>query len=266
MSTHTADCCTGATETLDILDDASLAKLHIAPVPAEPTSKRRRIARESKSSDFIDGEFLRGRIPLAWLARACRLPGQSSLVALAIWFLVGLRGRKDNLNLTSATMRRFNADRFLKTRALKSLEKVGLIKVERNERRNPVVTILDDDDPGEFLRGPIPLAWLSRACALPGHTVSVALAVWFLAGLRDRKTNLKLTTATVERFNIDRSLKTRALKALEGAGLIKVERNGRKNPIVTILDVAKASAGKVLAQPQSPGPSMPPPLSDQAHA
>jgi len=93
---------------------------------------------------------------------------------------------------------------------------------------------------GEFLRGPVPLAWLGRACALPGGKVlGTALAIWFLAGLRRCKDHLKLTNAILRRFAVvERTAKYRSLRALEEAGLIQVEREGGKNPIVTILDVA----------------------------
>src|SRR5437588_346682 len=86
---------------------------------------------------------------------------------------------------------------------------------------------------GEFLRGPIPRSWLSRACALPGKATATALAIWFLSGLRGRTDNLKLTSGILARFHVDRSAKSRALKALEEAGLISVKREARKNPVVT---------------------------------
>jgi hypothetical protein len=70
--------------------------------------------------------------------------------------------------------------------------------------------------------------------------LAVALAIWFLAGLRNRQNDLKLTTAALKRFGVtDRSTKSRALDALEGAGLVHVERQPGKNPIVTILPTDK---------------------------
>jgi DNA-binding transcriptional ArsR family regulator len=68
--------------------------------------------------------------------------------------------------------------------------------------------------------------------------LATALAIWFLSGLRHGGTDgLRLTAATLKPFQVDRSAKSRALKALEGAGLIRVQRRDRKNPVVTILDV-----------------------------
>jgi hypothetical protein len=91
-----------------------------------------------------------------------------------------------------------------------------------------------------FLKGPIPLPWMTKACGLPGQkSLAVALAIWWVAGLRKRRDHLLITSASLEHFGVrDRSAKYRALAALEGAGLIHVLRQTRKNPSVSILDVA----------------------------
>ena len=90
---------------------------------------------------------------------------------------------------------------------------------------------------GEFLKGPIPLPWLTAASKLSGKApIAVALAIWFQVGRR-RSKEVRLTSAVIERFGIDRKAKYRGLSALEQAGLIKVRRELRRNPVVTILDV-----------------------------
>jgi hypothetical protein len=87
-----------------------------------------------------------------------------------------------------------------------------------------------------FLRGPIPFDWLSRAAALPGRSLQVAIAVWFLAGLK--KTNVvPISNITSLQFGLDRNAKYRALEWLEDANLIAVERRAGQAPIVTILEV-----------------------------
>ncbi len=89
---------------------------------------------------------------------------------------------------------------------------------------------------GEFLKGPIPLPWLSSAAKLRGKApLSVALAVWFEAGRR-RSNEVHLTTAILNRFSVSRKAKYTALNALEKAGLIRVRRQPWKNPIVTIIN------------------------------
>lgn len=90
---------------------------------------------------------------------------------------------------------------------------------------------------GEFLKGPIPLLWLTAASKLSGKSpLAVGLALWFEAGRR-RSLTVTLTTAILARFGVqDRKAKYRGLRALEEAGLIGVLRVPRRNPLVTIFD------------------------------
>ncbi len=89
---------------------------------------------------------------------------------------------------------------------------------------------------GEFIKGPIPLAWLSAAARLPGKApLAVGLAIWFEAGRR-RSNEFILTTAILNRFGVHRKAKYKALSELEHARLIRVYRKPRRNPVVTILD------------------------------
>lgn len=90
---------------------------------------------------------------------------------------------------------------------------------------------------GEFLKGPIPLPWLTAVTRLSGKApLAVALAVCFEAGRR-KSNEVKLTTAILRRFSVNRKAKYNALKSLEKAGLVRVRREPRRNPVVTILDV-----------------------------
>ena len=94
----------------------------------------------------ICGEFLKGPIPLAWLSAAAGIRGKSALaVGLALWFEAG-RKRCHEVRLTSAILRRFGVCRKSKYAGLDSLEKAGLIAVNRQPRKNPVVTIQQRDD------------------------------------------------------------------------------------------------------------------------
>src|SRR5262249_47178588 len=95
---------------------------------------------------------------------------------------------------------------------------------------------------GGFLKGPIPLAWLSVACSLGSKAaISVSLAIWFEAGRR-KSDLVKLTSAILERFHVNRKAKYRGLALLEEAGLIAVYRQPRKNPEVTILATEGSSS------------------------
>jgi hypothetical protein len=93
-----------------------------------------------------------------------------------------------------------------------------------------------------FIQGPLPLPWFRRVFALRGQKVLVvALVIWLLAGLRKRRSNLKLSTKSLQEYGINRDAKYKSLKKLEQAGLIRVERRGTRNPIVTILEVGEDS-------------------------
>jgi hypothetical protein len=87
-----------------------------------------------------------------------------------------------------------------------------------------------------FLKGPIPLPWLSRAAQLPGKSLHVSIAVWFLAGLTRNRT-VQLSSRVSMTFGVDRHAKYRALRWLEEARLIKVIHRPGCSPRVTLLEV-----------------------------
>ena len=89
---------------------------------------------------------------------------------------------------------------------------------------------------GEFLKGPIPLSWLTLAAEMPATTLAVAIALMFEVGRR-RSQQIILTTAILTRFGVNRKAKYRALDRLEKSKLISVIRRPRKNPLVTVLPV-----------------------------
>jgi DNA-binding transcriptional ArsR family regulator len=86
-----------------------------------------------------------------------------------------------------------------------------------------------------FLKGPIPWQWIIRASQLPGKAFVVGLCLWRLKGAM-KKDTIKLSNAELEPFGIDRAAKSRALSALEKAGLITVERSRGRWPVVTLLE------------------------------
>jgi hypothetical protein len=87
---------------------------------------------------------------------------------------------------------------------------------------------------GNFLKGPIPIAWLMKASALPGKAFHIGIVLWYVCGLRKDKTII-LANGLLEQFHISRQAKYRCLKALDGAGLITFEGRKDRNPRVTIL-------------------------------
>jgi hypothetical protein len=89
-----------------------------------------------------------------------------------------------------------------------------------------------------FIRGPIPLAWLNAAAKLPGKTLNVGLAIWWLAGM-SKTTAFKLTGKSLNQLGVSRDAASDALKRLEGNGLILVKRSPGQRPTVQILPVAQ---------------------------
>lgn len=88
----------------------------------------------------------------------------------------------------------------------------------------------------KFLKGPIPLDWLSTAARLPGKSLHVAIAIWFTASLAKSAT-VSLSNIAGLPFGLDRNAKYRALQWLEEAGLISVERKLGRAPVVTLLEL-----------------------------
>jgi hypothetical protein len=86
---------------------------------------------------------------------------------------------------------------------------------------------------GYFLKGPIPLAWLSRAAIQPGRALHVGVLLWFLAGLM-RSREVPLLPSWLHRFGLNRFAAYRGLTALEKAGLVTVKRQRGRAPLVTL--------------------------------
>jgi hypothetical protein len=87
----------------------------------------------------------------------------------------------------------------------------------------------------KFLKGPIPLSWLTTAATQPGKAIQVGLALWFLAGVKRNRT-IPLSALVLSSFGVGRYAGYRGLKALERVRLVSVVRHPGRLPIVTILD------------------------------
>lgn len=99
---------------------------------------------------------------------------------------------------------------------------------------------LDQPQSDAFIKGPLPLNWMTIAARLPGKTLQVALALWYLSGLQKTRT-VRLAGKTIEKFGVSRDAKYEALNRLALMGLIRVQQDQGKAPIVTLLlaDVQK---------------------------
>lgn len=91
---------------------------------------------------------------------------------------------------------------------------------------------------GFFVKGQIPLDWLKLAAALPGKSLNVAMACWFLKGL-NKSDSFELEGKTLDFLNVKRHAGYRALKALEQARLVLVEQKPGRRPRVTIINYGK---------------------------
>lgn len=87
-----------------------------------------------------------------------------------------------------------------------------------------------------FLRGPIPLEWLSKAAALPGKTINLAIALWWLHGMTNGRP-FKLTKKALEYMQVGRDAASDGLTRLENVGLIEVVRRPGQRPTISILGV-----------------------------
>jgi DNA-binding MarR family transcriptional regulator len=82
-------------------------------------------------------KFLKGPVPWWWIEKAVRLPGSTLHVGLALWRLSGAM-KSDTVRLANSEMEALGVDRNAKSRALKQLQKRGLVSVQQ--------------DPGKILR------------------------------------------------------------------------------------------------------------------
>ena len=85
-----------------------------------------------------------------------------------------------------------------------------------------------------FIKGPIPMEWISSAANLPGKAIQVALAFFWLAGMKPHQ-KVKITRQALELFNVSDDAYRDALIRLEQAGLIKVSRAQGQRALVEIV-------------------------------
>jgi hypothetical protein len=88
----------------------------------------------------------------------------------------------------------------------------------------------------KFLKGPIPLNWLTLAAALPGKALHVAIALWFQGGV-EKSATVRLNLSRLQAFGVERTAGSRALERLSARRLVTVAQRPGCAPIVTILEV-----------------------------
>jgi DNA-binding transcriptional ArsR family regulator len=86
----------------------------------------------------------------------------------------------------------------------------------------------------KFIAGPVDVDWLSQARRLGGPALWVGLALWFLRGLK-RSNSFAVSNLMMQEWDVLPDAKSRALRKLEKAGLITIERRGKRSPRVTLV-------------------------------
>lgn len=86
---------------------------------------------------------------------------------------------------------------------------------------------------GHFIRGPLPMAWVATAARFEGHTLHVALLLWYRAGM-EGYADIMIPRQDKDAFGVSRHAFALALERLESAGLVTVSRAQGRSPRVTI--------------------------------
>jgi hypothetical protein len=90
------------------------------------------------------------------------------------------------------------------------------------------------DGAAPFIKGPLPVVWLGEARKLGVSALWVGLGLWYLRGLK-RSSSVVVSNVMMRDWGVSGDAKSRALRALEAAGLITIERRGKRSPRVTIV-------------------------------
>jgi DNA-binding transcriptional ArsR family regulator len=98
-------------------------------------------ARRGRKASPIRGKFIAGPIDVSWVVQAKRLGATPLLVGLALWHLKRLR-QADTFTVSNLMLQEWGVQPDAKSRALRALERAGLIRVERRGKRSPHVTLV----------------------------------------------------------------------------------------------------------------------------
>ena len=78
------------------------------------------------------------------------------------------------------------------------------------------------------------MPWLALAAELRGQALAVGLALWFERGCAKRE-EIIVSHGLLSQLNVSPKAGSRALRALEAAGLVSVQRHAGRCPRVTLL-------------------------------
>ena len=85
----------------------------------------------------------------------------------------------------------------------------------------------------QFIKGPIPLEWIQKACTLGAE--KLALYLMYMKGLTGWS-KIPLRSAEMQKFGLSPETRRVRLVKLERAGLVKAEEAVGKEPVVTVIN------------------------------
>ncbi len=94
---------------------------------------------------------------------------------------------------------------------------------------------LPKKEDNRFIKGPIQWKWVCAASKLPGKTLNVAMGLLFIKGLT-KSDKVKMQGRLLHELSVSHQTYNKALRHLEEAGLVLVERRPGQTPTVTILN------------------------------
>lgn len=132
---------------------AGVAKVVEASTGREYTPGEYEKRRNEREQSRLCRRFIKGPIPVPWMARANRLRKPSAAkVAVALFYQRGLCNR-DEFKIEPARFVELNIDELTRRRGLAELERSGLITVQRWAGRSPVVAMIGVDNGTAAERG-----------------------------------------------------------------------------------------------------------------
>lgn len=81
---------------------------------------------------------------------------------------------------------------------------------------------------------------LEAATGIPGKALHLLIGIWLLVTIRNAPT-VPLSRRTMQRVSVSRFAATDALRRLENAGILKVQRNPGRSSSVTLLEPGTAN-------------------------
>jgi hypothetical protein len=119
------------------MDDFDLAEFTINPMDPRLVPARTARRGDHKARRYFV------KVPLEWLQRLEGAPGQTYRLALLILYR-SWRNRGASIALTNRTIETDGVPAQSKRRALRDLERRGLVRVDWHSNRSPIVRILVD--------------------------------------------------------------------------------------------------------------------------